>query len=306
MLIAVALGAAVLLAAGFVLQQHEAAELPEEHSGPGLLLALARRPVWLAGIGAMVGGQLLGATALGLGSLVVVEPLLATSVLFALPMAAVASRRHLLLGDWVGVLMLIGGLVLFLAGGSPAVRVSGQRISPHTWLLAGGALGAVVLLLALLSRGRPPRVVAALLATAAGCLFGAQDFLTQHAVLRLDRGVPALLASWTPWAVVGVAVVGLTLAQRAFGMADLSASLPAITLGGPVSAIGLSLGVLGQALPHRPLPLAWMSVGLALMVAGVVVVTRSPLVVDPHGRWHRHGRHVPTRAWPARRRTGER
>lgn len=287
MLVLLALGAAVLLATGFVLQQHEAAEVPTGRFRPGLLLTLARRPIWLGGIAAMVCGQVLGATALGAGSLVVVEPLLATNVLFALPLAAFASRRWLSRGDWAGAVLLIGGLALFLAGGAPNAAPDTAPIRTGTWLWAWAALVVVVVIVLALSRGRSPRVRAALLATAAGTGFGMQDFLTQRTVLGLDRGVGALLASWPPWAVLVVAVVGLTLAQRAFGLADLSASLPAITLAEPVCGIALSVGVAGQRLPDRPLLLAIALAGLAVMIAGVVILTRSPLVVDPHARRHR-------------------
>lgn len=285
------LSAAVLLATGFVLQQHEAAAVPPGRLGPGVLLVLARRPVWLGGIAAMAGGQLLGAAALGLGSLVVVEPLLATNVFFALPLAALASRRRLSTGDWVGAIMLVGGLAIFLAGGAPETAVPTHPIPVTLWLLGGGSLFAAVLLILLLAHGRGPRPRAALLATAAGTVFGLQDFLTQRAVQRLDGGVIALLTSWPPWVLIAVAVTGLTLAQRAFGLADLSASLPAITLTEPVCGIALSIGILGQALPRRPLLLTAAFGGLALMVAGVVLLTRSPLVVDPHGSRHRtpHG-----------------
>jgi drug/metabolite transporter (DMT)-like permease len=292
-LIAAALGAALLLAVGFVLQQHEAAGVPAGRPGPVLLAALARRPVWLAGIAAMIGGQVLGAVALGAGSLVIVEPLLATNVLFALPLAAVASRRRLSRADWLGAVMLVGGLVLFLTGEAARTATNGlahpgRRIPAGAWLQAGGALVAVVLVLLGLARHRPPRVRAALLAAAAGALFGMQDFLTKHAIGGLDRGVGTLLASWSPWVLAAVAVLGLTLAQRAFGLADLSASLPAINLAEPLCGMALSVGVAGAALPHRPLPLAATAVGLVLMVSGVVLLTRSPLVVDPHGKRRRH------------------
>jgi drug/metabolite transporter (DMT)-like permease len=279
--------AALLLAIGYVLQQHEAAELPEKQLRPGILLVLARRPVWLGGIGAMVAGQLLGATALGMGSLVVVEPLLSLNVLFALPLAALASRRRLSRGDWAGAVLLVGGLTLFLVGSAPRTTVDQAMPSPLVWSLAWGALLALVVLLLVVARRRPARPRAALMATAAGALFGMQDFLTQRAVVGADHGVGLLLTSWPLYALVAVAVVGLSLAQRAFGLADLSASLPGITLAEPVIGIALSLGALGHGLPHRPAPLAFAFGGFALMVAGVVILTRSPLVVDPHGRRRR-------------------
>lgn len=285
------LGAAVLLALGFVLQQHEAAELPPGRLGPALLVRLARRPIWLGGIAAMVSGQVLGAIALGMGSLVVVEPLLAANVLFALPMAAVASKRHLSAGDWTGALLLIGGLTAFLVGGAPRASVRLTPVPRTMWLMALGTIVLVVVVLMAVARGRSPRVRAAVTATGAGVAFGLQDVLTQRSVLRLDSGIGGLLTSWPPWALVATAVTGLTLAQRAFGLADLSASLPPITLAEPVCGIVLSAVVLGAGLPHQLYQLAIAIGGLAVMIVGVVVLTRSPLVVDPHGR-RRHGRRI--------------
>src|SRR4051812_42818028 len=87
LVLALGLGAAAFLAVGFVVQQHAAATAPVEHVlSPRILLDLMRRPVWLAGIAAMVTGQALGGAALRYGDLTAVEPLLATNVLFALPL----------------------------------------------------------------------------------------------------------------------------------------------------------------------------------------------------------------------------
>src|SRR3954452_5935679 len=210
MVVLLGLGAAVLLATGFVLQQHEAAALPTGRLGPALLLRLVRRPVWLGGIGAMVGGQLLGAAALGLGSLVVVEPLLSLNVVFALPLAALASRRRLSRGDWAGAVLLVGGLTLFLAGSAPRTTVDPAMPGPRVWSIAWGALLAVVLLLVLLARRRPARPRAALTAIAAGPLFGVEGFLTQRAVVGAGHGLARLVTSWMPVPLVAVPVVGLT------------------------------------------------------------------------------------------------
>ena len=51
--IAIALVAALLFAVGFVMQQREAAEVPDEDAlGIGLITRLIRRPVWLIGTAA--------------------------------------------------------------------------------------------------------------------------------------------------------------------------------------------------------------------------------------------------------------
>ena len=55
---------------------------------PSLLLRLVRRPMWLAGTAADWSGFGLQALALGMGSILVVQPLLCTGLLFALPIGA--------------------------------------------------------------------------------------------------------------------------------------------------------------------------------------------------------------------------
>jgi hypothetical protein len=87
--IPLALAAALLFSLGTVLQQQVAETASEEEArGAGFLLRLARRPRWLAGIAADSLGFLAQAAALGIGRIVAVQPLLATSVVFALPLGA--------------------------------------------------------------------------------------------------------------------------------------------------------------------------------------------------------------------------
>lgn len=283
MVILVGLAAAVLLGGGYVLQQHQAAEVPAGRLRPGLLLVLLRRPMWLAGIATMVAGQLLGATALDLGSLVVVEPLLSTNVLFALPLAAVWSRRRLQRADWIGAISMVVGLGLFLAPNRPDGAKS-VLIGPGTVLIGGLVIAAVVVVLVGVALGRQPRIRALMLAIAAGTVFGMQDFLTQQLVRRLGHEALLQLLTWPLPGVVIAAIVGLTLSQNAFSITDLSASLPAMTLAEPISGLLLSIFLLGQGLRTSPWLLLAGTVGLALMVLGVVLLTRSPLLLDPHQR----------------------
>ena len=85
MIIALALLSAFVFGSGVVLQQRVAWDVPAEHAArPGLLIRLVRRPLWLLGMGADVIGFGLQAAALHSGSLVVVQPLIATSLVFTL------------------------------------------------------------------------------------------------------------------------------------------------------------------------------------------------------------------------------
>src|SRR5579875_63469 len=90
-----ALGAALLFALASVLQHRSAERESEEatfrvhHMG-----RLVLRPVWLAGILADAGGYVLQFIALRQGTLVVVQVLLVSGLLFALPLAAAFNRRR--------------------------------------------------------------------------------------------------------------------------------------------------------------------------------------------------------------------
>ncbi|MGH9061665.1 MAG: DMT family transporter, partial [Acidimicrobiales bacterium] len=102
--------------------------------------------------------------------------------------------------------------------------------------------------------------------------------LTQRTLDRLDAGLGDLLTSWEPYALVLVAIVGLELAQTAFEAAPLPASLPAITIAEPLCGIGLGAGLFSQHIRLGPLYLAAELVCLVMMVLGVLLLARSPVV----------------------------
>lgn len=276
LVIAIGLGAAFLLGLGFVVQQHAAAQAPaDERLSIRLLIDLAHRPVWLAGIAAMVGGQMLGGFALGKGSLTLVEPLLTCNILFALPMAAAWRRRHLSLREWAGSLLLIGGLSGFVVAAGPGGRLA-SRVLASGWLEAGASIAVVVVALTWFAKRSGLGQEATLLAVGAGVLYGLQDGLTQRILLLLRHGWFHLVISWEPYALV--AVTGLVLAQSAFEAAPLTASLPALTIAEPICGIGLGAGLFGEHIRLGGLFLGFEGAAIVLMVVGVVMVARSPLV----------------------------
>src|SRR5436305_13977146 len=94
--VGLALLSALLFAFGTVLQQRVAATASDEEAARvGFLFRLARRPVWLAGIGADAGGLVCQAVALAHGRLVVVQPILAASLMFTLPIGAWLEHRRM-------------------------------------------------------------------------------------------------------------------------------------------------------------------------------------------------------------------
>ena len=115
-----ALAAGACFAVGGVLQQREAStRLADEALSLRLLADLAHRPASLAGIGATAGSFLFKAVALAFGPLTVVQPLIASELVFAIP---VSVRRHgfqLHLGEWSGIVAVTVGLTVGIIAAAP-------------------------------------------------------------------------------------------------------------------------------------------------------------------------------------------
>jgi hypothetical protein len=220
----------------------------------------------------------LGAVALGRGDVSLVEPLLTTNLLFALLLARVLSAQRLGHREWSGAVLLVVGVVSFIVAAHP-------RSSPRPgdelgrWLfLAGVAVLAGAG--ALLARRRLGPSRAALLAGAAGLLFGVQDALTRESMLMMRSGLVRLLSSWPGYTVVVVAVTGLLLVQSAFEAAPLGASLPVLTAVEPLTGIAYGIGVFGEVIRLAARWVAVEAAGLIAMVVGVILIARSPMITE--------------------------
>jgi drug/metabolite transporter (DMT)-like permease len=289
----VALAAACFLGIGFVIQQHAAYREPlGEMLRLRLLVRLVRQPVWLLGVGAMVAGQALGAVALDESDVGWVEPLLATSLIFALVMAHLLYREPLNRRIWIGGLLVSGGAAAFLALGRPH---GGQQAGPESprWLAAAIVVALAAALVAVAGPAAL-RTKAMLLAASAGLLYGLEDALTRSSLLTLgEAGAGAVTRSWQPYALVTAGVFALLLAQSAFDAAPLRVSLPASTAAEPVTGILLGIYVFAERLEVDPAALAAEVGGLVMMVTGIVVLGRSPFLAK-RGQgptWHLTARH---------------
>lgn len=271
-----ALSAACCMGFGFVLQQQAAQQAPlKDFLSPRLLVDLAKVPRWLAGLGLMVAGMPLAALALAEGQLSLVEPLLATNLLFALTLSQRRTRQRLGHQGWWGLVLLAGGVTAFLVAGQPR---GGNTVSDplRHWLIVGLLVGLALFLTALARRSRLV-IAPVLLGTAAGLLYGMQDALTRMSgQLFSDGGLLGLLTHWQPYGVVLFALSGLLLVQSAFEAAPLRMSLPALTAAEPLAGIACGVGFLGDELRTSPGALAGQVTGLVAVVAGIVLLGMHP------------------------------
>jgi drug/metabolite transporter (DMT)-like permease len=280
--VVLALVASVFFAGSYVLQYHEAHQAPEKFFlSPRLLLVLMSHPVWLAGIGAMIVGNLLQAAALGRGSLAVVEPILTTSLLFALPMAAAWRRERLAARDWLGAIAVSGGIIMLLLFGQPGAGAS--TTNSLSWALTTLSTWGLSSVLVAAAQRTSGTARAALVAGAAGVLFGLQDALTRNCLAIFSaNGLHGLLSSWQPYVLLVSGIYGLVLAQSSYEAGTLQMSLPSMTVAEPV--IGILIGVLALDEPLRTtaLHVTGEAVGGVVMILGTYILARSPLVVGRH------------------------
>ncbi|MFI7348194.1 DMT family transporter [Streptomyces sp. NPDC049936] len=283
LVLVLAVSAACCLGFGFVLQQNAAQRAPlGDFLSPRLLLDLVRVPRWLAGMGLMVAGMVLGAIALGGGELTLVEPLLATNLLFALALSRLQTRQPLGPQGWAGLVLLAGGVTAFILAGEPR---GGSAVSDplRHWLIVGVMLGVALVLTACAARFRLTWGPT-LLALAAGLLYGVQDALTRVSGRRFSAGgLAELLTGWQPYVVVVLGVTGLVLVQSAFETAPLRRSLPALTAAQPLAGIACGVGFLGDRLRTDTAALAWEAGGLASVVAGIVLLGMHPAMPQGAG-----------------------
>ncbi|MEU8651221.1 DMT family transporter [Streptomyces sp. NPDC048737] len=287
LVLVLAVSAACCLGFGFVLQQNVAQKAPlGDFLSPRLLLDLMRVPRWLGGIGLMVAGMALGAAALGQGELSLVEPLLATNLLFALALSRHQTRQPLGRQGWAGLLLLAGGVSAFIVAGEPrgGAALSGPL---RQWLIIGVMVGLALLFAACAKRSRLS-AAPVLLALAAGLLYGVQDALTRISGERFSEGgLAGLFTGWQPYAVLALGVTGLVLVQSAFEMAPLRMSLPALTAAQPLAGIVCGVGFLGDRLRADAGALAWQAAGLAAVVGGIVLLGLHPAMPQGGARRER-------------------
>ncbi|MFF8943878.1 DMT family transporter [Streptomyces sp. NPDC014864] len=276
LVLTLAVSAACCVGLGFVLQQNAAQQAPlSDFLSPRLLLDLMRVPRWLGGIALMAAGMGLGAVALSRGEVSLVEPLLATNLLFALTLSRRQTRQPLGRQGWTGLALLAGGVTAFIVAGRPR---SGSAVTDplRHWLIVGALVGLALLLTAYAKRSRLSWGPV-LLATAAGLLYGVQDALTRVSGQRFAAGGwTELLTGWQPYAVLVLGVTGLVLVQSAFETAPLRMSLPALTAAQPLTGIACGVGFLGDRLRTDTGALVWEATGLAAIVTGIVLLGLHP------------------------------
>ncbi len=282
---------ALLSAATFAVSssvQHQAAENAPESGIVALLGYLVRRPPWLLGQLLATCAFVLHAGALHSGPIAVVQPIVVSGIVWAVPVRAAISRRAPSLAELRAVAITAAGLAVFLVASDPT---AGEDASLG-WQTVGLTLTLVVVALAAnvaaaKVRGNPRRA-AFLLGAVGGVLFGLVAGFLKLSLQELDAGgLPALLTAWPTYAVLVAGAGGVLTNQRAYRTAGLSASMPALNIVNGMTSLAFGFIIFSEVPRHSPLflvieaaALACVGVGLWMLIAMEEARGRHPTPSD--------------------------
>ena len=267
-------------AAATVYQRRAVAERPAV-DGSGVkaavtrLLRPLRRPMWWGGAAAMLSATVFQVLALATGRLVVVQPLLASELLFTLLLISAVFHHRPNGVTWCAFVMLAAGLALFLLAASPSGGSS--HAAWWRWLAAGsGALFFTGCLL-VVARHVAGAARAAVLGGATAVGFSFTAALTKETTELFPGGVSAVFTSWPLYATAAVGAFSMLLLQVTLRAGSIIASQPAMTLGDALISV-----MLGMALFGERIALGWLVlpelVAAGLIAAGVIIITRTPIM----------------------------
>jgi drug/metabolite transporter (DMT)-like permease len=281
---ALALIAAFLFALAAALQQKGSLNLPTiSLAHPMSLVRLVGEKVWLLGTLALFAGYLFQAGALDRGRLSIIQPLLVTTVVFALPLGYVLTKQHVGRREVIGAVVIIIGLGLFVSFGDPAG--GNENTSNSQWAIAIGLLSVLSVLLLVFGNRGGLGMKAAVYGTVAGILFGLSSALTKPTLDFLHESVGTMLSHWECYALAVAGVLGFVLQQVSLGTGRLAPSVATVSVANPLVGILIGILLLDERL-SRPLwhvVVAFVGLGLALVGAVVISLAREAIQEEASG-----------------------
>ncbi|MFI5610810.1 DMT family transporter [Amycolatopsis sp. NPDC051903] len=246
-----------------------------------LFRRLVGRPLWLIGIVATVLGLGFQLVALAFGPLLLVQPLLITSLMFAGFVFGRLERRGPDRVMTAGSLLCVAGLAVFLVIARPSgngdVLVTGSTLLPLGIALAVVTLAGLAL--AALTRSGSPRVLG--LAVATGVLYGLTAGLMKVVAGQFRQGLDEPFKHWTLYIVCVVGPLGFLLSQNTFQQGRyLTPALAVITALDPLVGVAIGLSWMGETANGTPLALFGEALAGLVIVVGIAMLSTRAAHLD--------------------------
>ncbi len=275
-----AVAAAISFAGANVLQQRVAARLRSDAAfDSAVLLRLVRRPLWLAGLGLVILSITLQATALGLGRLVIIEPVLASSLLFALALAAWVDHRRMRPIEWLAAVATFAGLVVFLSVAQPS---GGQQTASLPYLgMAALAAGLIAVLSGIFAVRMSPLRRALTLGIGGGVAAGATDAATKTVAALAGAHKLGVLADPRCYLLAVIGLLTYTVQQNGYRAGGLAAFLPVFSVLDPAVGSLLGLIIYHERLGGGPGRIALEAAAVLAACWGITRLASSTAAAEP-------------------------
>lgn len=267
------LGAALSAAISYVVLQRSAQQVTSEEVGHFTLFRLSlRHAQWWVGSMAALVSFALQAVALTMGSVVLVQSLQVTTLLFALPIDARLSRHRLTGWECTWAVLLAGAVAVIVVAGDPTAGHARAPLS--TWAVVATAMAPALLLCVVGGRILSGAKSAALVALASAATLAVFTVLTKAVVWELPKGFATLIRTPELYAWLLVLPFGLMLQQSSLRAGALTASLPTLTVARPLIASVLGVTVLGEVVHDGEGQVVTLVVAVAVVVVATVALAR--------------------------------
>lgn len=250
-----------------------------DSTGPGKLYSkqqitsTSKNKLWQIGATAEAIAALLELVALYFGSLLLVEPLLMTNLVFLLLLVHFKLKKPVLLREWLGIIAIGIGISLALIVANPHGGIPSYGMS---WIIP------IVLITAIMATGvmvtrrlTNVKIRGSMGAFVGGLSLGLTAALTRLSMIELHSGVIVVLTHWPLYALIVSAIVSVLTIQVGYGSGPLTITQSILEIASPAVSIVLGLIMFGDSINTTPGAIAIELISFSLAIAGVIVISSS-------------------------------
>ncbi|MGH8791820.1 MAG: hypothetical protein ACRDXX_04150 [Stackebrandtia sp.] len=263
--VVIAFGGAFGYALGAAIQQLDAVEL-------GATSRLMRRPRWWIGGAISFTGACLHAVALSMAPLTIIQPISMTTLVYAVPLAAMMHGRKPRRAELLGTLAVSAGLAGLM------LMVPVHHVTPRLSHGAGvgmlAAVGLVIVVSQLLGRRTSGPRRAFFFAIGAGVATGTVSTFVRLVGGGVQNDLTQLL-HWFSLVIPSTLILAVILLQRSYAVGCFGIAYATAQTADPIASVLAGASLMGEPLPAQPALIAPALLCGVLMAAGTVALGRN-------------------------------
>jgi drug/metabolite transporter (DMT)-like permease len=236
------------------------------------LFRLLAVPVWLLGTLILLFGYATQGAALDRGKLVVVQPLMVTTIVWALPLGRWLSGQQVVRRQVMGACVVVVGLAMFVLVGDPDAGVDSAKT--RSLVIAAVVIGAIVAVLLLWLRTKSSRALrAAVLGVCAGLFYGLSASFAKPVIDALHVSVAEAAGTWQTWALLGFGFLAFVIQQLSLATGQLAPAMAAVSVANPAVSVILGIILFEERLTRPGWHVLVAFAALLAALAGAVLIT---------------------------------